>query len=81
MLKAFRILYPLSSGTLSFEKELSDADKKIPELKGYSMRKAISILNAKGIHYEIDGSGTVVTQNPSPGSLVNEKTICMIGLK
>ncbi len=54
---------------------------KIPELRGLSMRKAMMTLNNKGILSEMSGSGKVIWQSPTPGTLVKTGTICRVGLK
>ena len=54
---------------------------RIPELRGFSMRKAMNALNSKGIVPEMVGSGKVAWQNPSPGTLVQTGDICKVGLK
>ena len=54
---------------------------KIPELKGLSMRKAMSTLVNKGIVPDMIGSGKVAWQNPAPGTYVHNGAICKVGLK
>ena len=54
---------------------------KIPELRGLSMRKAMSVLNNKEIVPEMHGSGKVFWQSLKPGALVDKGTICRVGLK
>ena len=54
---------------------------KIPELRGLSMRRAMSTLNKKGIVSHMTGSGKVAWQSPKPGTLVQTGTICKVGLK
>ena len=54
---------------------------KIPELRGLSMRKAMSTLNNKGIVPDMTGSGKVAWQSPSPGTIVQTGDICKVGLK
>ncbi len=53
----------------------------IPELRGLSMRKAMSTLNNKGIVSHMIGSGKVAWQNPAPGTWVHSGSICKVGLK
>ena len=45
------------------------------------MRRAMMILNNKGILSEMSGSGKVIWQSPKPGTLVETGTICRLGLK
>ena len=54
---------------------------RIPELRGFSMRRAMSTLSKKGIVTHMSGSGQVAWQSPKPGTLVQTGTICKIGLK
>ena len=54
---------------------------RIPELRGFSMRKAMNALNSKGIVPEMVGSGKVAWQSPSPGTLVQTGDVCKVGLK
>ena len=54
---------------------------RVPELRGLSMRRAMSTLNKKGIVSHMIGSGKVAWQNPAPGTLVQTGTICKVGLK
>ena len=54
---------------------------EIPKLRGLSMRKAMNILNSKGILSDMKGSGKVAWQNPKPGTLVETGTVCIVELK
>ena len=73
--KAEKIPLLLSKGELSLDKV------KIPELRGYSMRKAISKLKSSKLKIKINGSGTVYWQSPKPGDLVFQGSTCTLGLK
>ena len=53
----------------------------VPELRGLSMRKAMSTINKMGLQYKVNGSGVVYWQYPKPGSIVNKDSICEVGLK
>ena len=53
---------------------------KVPELRGLSMRKAMSTLRDQGIESHMNGSGKVVWQSPKPGTYVEIGTICKVGL-
>jgi len=54
---------------------------KIPDLRGLSMRKAMSSLHSIGILFEMIGSGKVTRQTPRPGTLADKNTICIVELK
>lgn len=54
--------------------------KRMPDLRGKSLRKAITELYDLGMEVNIDGSGTVVTQWPPPGIHVKTGTTCKLEL-
>ena len=54
---------------------------RVPEVRGFSMRKTMSILHKSGLKYKINGSGKVFWQHPKPGQIVNKGTLCEVGLK
>ncbi len=58
-------------------------DKRVvmPDIRGFSMRKAISMLLKKGLKYKINGSGIVSWQTPEPGKLIASGTTCVVSLK
>lgn len=62
--------------TLSF----IDAKKiqKMPDFHGSSIRKATSFLLSAGIQFHVIGSGRIVSQSPSPGTLINKKSLVVI---
>jgi cell division protein FtsI/penicillin-binding protein 2 len=41
---------------------------QVPDVKGYSLRKAINILSASGFDIDINGSGEVIEQMPKSGT-------------
>ncbi len=53
----------------------------VPEVRGFSLRKTISILHKLGLKYKINGSGEVYWQHPRPGQIVKKGTMCEVGLK
>ena len=68
---------PLNLSTFS-----KNSDKtKVPEVRGLSMRKTMTILNELGLKYKINGSGKVYWQSPEPGKVVTKGTVCILGLK
>jgi len=54
--------------------------KRMPDLRGKSLRKAITELYDLGLEVDIDGSGKVVTQWPRPGVHVKTGTTCKLEL-
>tara|TARA_S200000501_G_scaffold378888_1_gene444604 strand:- start:31185 stop:33185 length:2001 start_codon:yes stop_codon:yes gene_type:complete len=54
---------------------------KIPDLRGFSMRKAMRELGVIGLKPRIDGSGKVSWQSPEPGTVVKYGSTCIISLK
>ena len=68
---------PLNLSTFS-----SNSNKtKVPEVRGLSMRKMMTMLNEFELKYKINGSGRVYWQSPEPGQVVNKGTVCTVGLK
>ncbi len=53
----------------------------MPDIRGYSMRKAMVSLLDKGLKYKINGSGMVSWQAPEPGKLIAAGTTCVVHLK
>ena len=66
--------YLSTKGTVSYK-------IKMPKLKGYSMKKALTKLNESKLKVKISGSGAVIWQNPKPGELVFQGSTCSIGLQ
>ena len=53
----------------------------MPEVRGFSMRKAMTVLRQAGLKIQIQGSGKVTWQSPKPGSILNKGSTCIVGLK
>ncbi|MFC1550587.1 penicillin-binding transpeptidase domain-containing protein [Candidatus Neomarinimicrobiota bacterium] len=53
----------------------------MPEVRGMSLRKAISTLQDSGLRVKFSGSGRVVWQSPKPNASIKLKTQCVIGLE
>jgi cell division protein FtsI (penicillin-binding protein 3) len=68
---------PLSLSTSKLFKHQTE----VPEIRGYSMRKAMKTLRDHNLKFKIKGSGKVEWQSPRPGEVVNKGTVCVIGLK
>jgi len=54
---------------------------KMPDIRGFSLRKAITTLRNKGINFEIQGSGEVTWQSPRPGTIINNSKTCLVNLQ
>jgi cell division protein FtsI/penicillin-binding protein 2 len=54
---------------------------EVPEIRGFSMRKAMRVLRSFDLNFKIQGTGKVLWQSPRPGSIVKKKTICIVGLE
>ncbi|MBU0483535.1 MAG: PASTA domain-containing protein [Proteobacteria bacterium] len=52
----------------------------MPELNGYSLRKALQVLQPYGLHVKIVGSGTVVSQKPASGYKLKDRE-CLLELQ
>ena len=75
---ALILQHPLVAGKLAenLKNEISQKVKEIelksvlqvPDVKGYSLRKAINVLSASGFDIDINGSGEVIDQMPKSGS-------------
>ncbi|MEW6712719.1 MAG: penicillin-binding transpeptidase domain-containing protein, partial [Candidatus Riflebacteria bacterium] len=56
------------------------SSETVPDLKGFSLKKAIRILNDLGLKGIFEGNGIVVTQSPPPGTPVPDSKILMVKL-
>ncbi len=54
---------------------------EMPEIRGFSMRKAMTSLRQAGLKYKIQGSGKVAWQSPEPGTILNKGYTCTVGFK
>ncbi|MFL6277518.1 MAG: penicillin-binding protein [Blastocatellia bacterium] len=52
----------------------------MPDLMGLSIREALALCAARGLKIKPSGEGVVALQNPSPGALVAQDTVCMVKL-
>jgi cell division protein FtsI/penicillin-binding protein 2 len=52
----------------------------MPDLIGKGIREAVSMCAAQGLKLKAAGDGVVSLQNPSPGALVPQETICRVKL-
>ncbi len=54
------------------------SERKLPDLRGLTLREAIRRLMFLGVDVRVYGSGRVQCQSPEPGSVVKEGMICTI---
>lgn len=63
----------------------SDSDARIsqevPNLKGKSVSQAYNMLKARNLNIHISGSGTILSQDPMAGTLVEEGSVINVTLK
>jgi cell division protein FtsI (penicillin-binding protein 3) len=50
----------------------------MPDLKGLSMRNALSRIEGRGLIIKVSGNGKVVEQTPRPGTVVERGDICFL---
>jgi cell division protein FtsI (penicillin-binding protein 3) len=50
----------------------------MPDLKGYTIRQVLTILNRSGLHCRFEGSGMAVNQEPAPGTVITPGATCMV---
>lgn len=53
----------------------------VPDVRGMSLRKAITVIRKSGLRTKLSGSGKVFWQSPGPGTILKSGAICTIGLK
>lgn len=89
------ILEVENKGDENYPEELSRKQKKIvkeqdelgsrlrtmPDLRGYSLRKSLRILQDYQLDIKIEGTGVVVSQTPSPGAVMGSTKQCTIILE
>ena len=52
--------------------------KVMPDLKGYTIRQALTLLNRSGLHCRFEGSGMAVSQEPAPGTTITPGGVCVV---
>ena len=76
------IVFPLFALPLGLSTIAKFKNKvEMPELRGFSMRKAMSVLHDSELKYNIRGNGVVAWQSPTPGTILKKGSVCTIGLK
>ncbi|MFZ5448381.1 MAG: penicillin-binding protein [Thermodesulfobacteriota bacterium] len=50
----------------------------MPDLRGYTIRQVLTILNRSGLHCRFEGSGMAVSQEPAPGTAISPGATCIV---
>jgi stage V sporulation protein D (sporulation-specific penicillin-binding protein) len=50
----------------------------MPDLKGYTIRQVLTLLNRSGLHCRFEGSGMAVSQEPAPGTAIIPGATCVV---
>lgn len=50
----------------------------MPNLMNKSIRDALAVLNELGVSYDVEGSGKVVSQSISPGTVISKSEVCIL---
>jgi cell division protein FtsI (penicillin-binding protein 3) len=50
----------------------------MPDLKGYTIRQVLDLLNRSGLKCRLDGSGMAVSQEPLPGTAITPGGTCLV---
>lgn len=73
-------IYDKAKNTITFELSFSDSQGTVgnitmPNLKGLSIREAVTQLKKYNLRFEVIGSGYVLDQNIPPGKVINPGTV------
>lgn len=60
---------------------LRTADGQVPDVRGLSLRDAISTLAGRGCRAQVRGHGVVVFQSPEPGATLPSDRTCLLRLR
>ncbi|MBM4273246.1 MAG: PASTA domain-containing protein [Deltaproteobacteria bacterium] len=50
----------------------------MPDLRGYTIRQVLDVLNRSGLHCRFEGSGLAVGHDPPPGAAINPGESCVV---
>jgi cell division protein FtsI (penicillin-binding protein 3) len=53
----------------------------MPDLRGYTIRQVLTLLNRSGLHCRFEGSGMAVNQEPAPGTAITPGATCTVQFK
>ncbi|NQV37877.1 MAG: transpeptidase family protein [Candidatus Marinimicrobia bacterium] len=83
MVMAMNPISSISTALLQTTEFYSEKEKlgKVPEVRGMSLKKALSTLRKAHLKVKVNGSGKVIWQSPAPGTRVKSGNTCEIGLQ
>ncbi len=55
--------------------------KVMPDVKGYTIRQVLNVLNRAGLQCRFEGSGMAVSQEPAPGTVLIPGATCAVKFK
>ncbi|MHB9073847.1 MAG: penicillin-binding protein [Desulfobaccales bacterium] len=50
----------------------------MPDLRGYTIRQVLNLLNRSGLHCRFEGSGMAISQEPAPGTAITPGATCAV---
>jgi cell division protein FtsI (penicillin-binding protein 3) len=53
----------------------------MPDVRGYTIRQVLTLLNRSGLHCRFEGSGMAVNQEPEPGTAITPGDTCLVQFK
>jgi cell division protein FtsI (penicillin-binding protein 3) len=62
----------------SFSSNIEFTKDRMPDLRGKTIKEALSVLNEIGLKYSIKGTGIVNSQSIQPGSNLKQNTVCVL---
>jgi cell division protein FtsI (penicillin-binding protein 3) len=65
-------------GSENFLKQGKQGERYFPDLYGLSLLEAMQLLEGYPVRVEIQGSGRVISQRPSPGTVLHEGDRCVL---
>ena len=77
---------PAAAATTAPEVQFTPAKRPIPpgpltvmpDVRGYTIRQVLTLLNRSGLHCRFEGSGMAVNQEPAPGTAITPGDTCSV---
>ena len=77
---------PAAAATTAPEVQFTPAKRPIPpgpltvmpDVRGYTIRQVLTLLNRSGLHCRFEGSGMAVSQEPAPGAVITPGDTCLV---
>ena len=76
----YRKWLALQDSTVVFGQDKDEERRRMPDLRGYSLRKALQVLQPYNMQIRVNGSGHVVSQEPQPGKALSSRE-CVLTLE